>query len=101
MDRALVVGAANANVGSYIGNGSSITIELGFRPVKVRLVNATEDYTEEVLKLEGMADDTCQLNKNSKGKILSGGITILDDGFVVGDSQYVNRNGDTYLWEAL
>ena len=88
-------------IGEYIGNGTSITIELGFRPSKIRLINATQDYSEEVLKMEGMETDTCQLNKNSKGKILSGGITIMDDGFAVGINQYVNRNGDIYLWEAF
>jgi len=86
--------------GSYVGNGTSIQIVLGFQPVKVRIVNWTKDGGEEVLKLDGMEDDTCQLNKNNKGKILSGGITLLDDGFAVGESIYVNKSGSTFLWEA-
>jgi len=101
MDRNLTEGALNSNVGSYVGNGLSFTFELGFKPVKVRIINVTQDYSEEALKLEGMPNDICQVNKNTKGKILSGGITILNDGFAIGNSQYVNRNGDTYLWEAF
>lgn len=92
--------ATSSRSGSYTGNGTTQTITLGFQPKKVRLVNWTEDGSEEVLKLEGMETNTAQLNKTNKGKILSGGITLTDTGFTVGNNQYVNRNGDTYLWEA-
>jgi hypothetical protein len=87
--------------GSYVGNGTSLEITLGFKPVKVRIVNWTLDGSVEVLKLEGMESDTAQVNKQNKGKILSGGVTLLEDGFVVGNSQYVNKNGETFLWEAF
>lgn len=85
--------------GNYVGNGTTQSIVVGFKPSRIHVLNWTNDGSEDVLKLTGMEGDTCQVNKSTKGKILSGGITITSTGFTVGASIYVNKTGSIFLWE--
>ena len=87
--------------GSYIGNGTTLTIEVGFKPNVVTITNWTKDGSEIVRKHKGMENGTAVIDKNNKGKILQGAVTLTDTGFIVGESQYVNKSGNTYLWEVI
>lgn len=86
--------------GEYEGNGTSHSIVCGFRPKRVHIYS--DDNRWIIRHFDGHS--TKGLGRMSVGgmhalrglTLTSGGITITDTGFNVGDNQAVNKNGKTY-----
>ena len=92
-------------VGSYVGNGTSQDITLGFRPRKVKVYS--EDNNFIIRKFgdgpcHGQGRMTSGGNLAHRGlKITNNGITFTDTGFSVGSNDAVNKNGVTYYYEVV
>lgn len=88
-------------VDSYAGVGIPITLELGFEPKCMEII--VESTGERIIKTRGHASSKCILNKligvnkYLKAYILTtGGIEFHEDFIVIGNSEYINAEGETY-----
>lgn len=90
-------------IGTYTGNGTTQTITLGFRPkfVKIRSVDGIYDVTNRgtgsTFGLIGVGMTLAYRHVS----VPTGGITITNTGFEVGNSASVNGSGIGYEWEVV
>lgn len=91
-------GIANRAVGVATGDGTALSVAVGFRPMKVELVNLTDATTFE--KIDGMSD--AQAVKCVTGGALTvdttSAIVLTDRGFIV--SAAVAAAGKSLVWYA-
>lgn len=90
--------------GKYMGNGSSMTIECGFEPARVKVYRIDNSYIIRHFKgLEnsfGMGRVASGTNMSMRGITINvGGIEINESGFSVGNNISVNEGGVEYFWE--
>jgi len=95
---------AQMAVGTYEGTGAAITVDLGFLPDWVRIVNV-EDGDDIHEFYRGMTDDTSiqistavALNA-ADGITLNSGSATVEAGFTVGTD--VSESGKTFRYVAL
>ena len=99
-------GQRKTSVGTYIGNGISHEIVLGFRTRRVKIYDDNNEF--DIKHFDGM-DKTRGIGRLQSGgnlahrgiKLSIGGITITDTGFIIGDNEAVNKNGLTYYYEVI
>lgn len=87
--------------GSYIGNGTSQSVNVGFQPKSVRIYHL--GLPEMMIKSDQFPDDDfIQLRGGSSSFIYktSKGVTITATGFDLGASSVINNNGVSYTFEA-
>lgn len=87
--------------GQETGTGAAITIHLGFKPKKVELYNETQQST--AYATDKMAADKAMLLAHAADAtfIASGGITITNEGFVIGTNASINTASDVIDWFAV
>ena len=98
---------ASRNIsGSYVGNGTEHSVNLGFRPKRVKIYS--DDNKFAIRKFDGQGETKGMGRMKSGGglamrslELTSGGIAITNSGFTVGNNNAVNENGVTYYWEAM
>lgn len=83
--------------GKYVGTGAVINIDVGFRPVKVEVVNDT-DGDVMAFVIDGMAADKAIDIAAAVANNASGGLTITPRGFSVG-ADY-SESGKTFFYIA-
>lgn len=91
-------GVARGNTGGHTGDGTLLTVRLGFRPMHVVLINVTDVVRFECI--DGMpAGSTYESAAAGANTIdTSGAITLTDDGFTVAAA--VNITAKVFLWFA-
>lgn len=93
-------GIARGASGTHTGDGTLLTVTLGFKPQFVVLVNITDVVRFE--KIDGMgANDTVEIvAAAAAGTTIdtSGAIVLTDDGFTV--SAAVNISAKAFAWYA-
>lgn len=91
--------------GKYTGNGTEQEIKTAENFDIVTIYSSDGDY--EAKKHEGMSDTIGKVVNSGNGNyrkmnISSGeGITFTQDGFKVGGSDAVNKDGQEYIWEVM
>ena len=91
--------------GSYVGNGVSQTIVLGYRPKRVKIYSDDNNFIMRLFdgqsNTHGIGRMTSAGAQMHRGlKLTDGGISITDTGFSIGNNVAVNENGKTFYWEA-
>jgi hypothetical protein len=93
-------GIARGAVGEHTGDGTLLTVTLGFRPMHVVLINITDVIRFE--KIDGMAANaTLEIAPAADGVNTidtSGAIVITDTGFTVAAA--VNISAKVFSWVA-
>jgi actin-like ATPase involved in cell morphogenesis len=90
--------------GKLAGTGAALSVELGFKPCYVRLVNETQLATSEWV--EGMADARAVVTDDSGAGTTdvlvksSGGITPTSTGFLIGTEATLNTTNDVIYYVA-
>ena len=90
--------------GAFYGTGAELTVEVGFKPKYVRLLNVSGNAQAEHVK--GMADAEAQKVVDSGAgatdisTITSNGITLEDSGFKLGADTDLNVDGELVRWLA-
>lgn len=93
--------------GSFIGNGSSQSVTLGWEPAAVwigsgKLQGGNSSTKGFSLKLSGMPGSaTYYLRTSGNSYEASGGVTLTSTGFSVGSQAIHNQNGQTIYWWAI
>ena len=98
--------------GNVEGTGANITINCGFVPARVRVVNIDSATVEELEWFRGMADASAIKTVTgtvARTKITSLGITPVGDaaddeveqGFIIGADTDVNVDSETIYYEAV
>lgn len=96
----------HTEVGSYTGNGTTQEITLNFRPRKISIYDDDNDFIikhfDGQSKTQGIGrTKNAQSEMHRSIKLVSGGITVTDTGFIVGDNPAINKAGVTYYYEVL
>ena len=91
--------------GTYLGNGTSVTVLTPFRPKYIELMSAEEVGAETIAwKNDQMPTDIYYefVNIGAYQGPSGGdtGITITDTGFTIGDVTTINGSGNNYTWTA-
>lgn len=86
--------------GTYTGNGSSQTITLGFKPVKLEIVNVTDGDTFYIT-YEGVSDATGWNISTATAAVAANGATLSTRGFSVGSDASVNENAKVFRYFAF
>lgn len=91
-------GVARGNTGGHTGDGTILTVRLGFRPMHVVLVNITDVVRFE--KIDGMADNATVETVTAGTTTIdtTSAITLTDDGFTVAAA--VNIAAKAFVWFA-
>lgn len=85
--------------GKFVGTGSLVTVDVGFRPKLVKLVNLTDPA--EGTWIDSMADGTALAGTDTFAAVSSNGITPTETGFTVGTDANFNTSGETVYWVAF
>ena len=90
-------------IGTFVGNGTTQTITLGFRPkfVKIRSTDGVYDITNSGTGITFGLIGVGMTLAYRYVSVPTGGITIDDTGFTVGNSASVNGSGVSYEWEVV
>lgn len=91
-------GIANRAIGKATGDGTALSVTLGFKPMKVEVINLTDTTTFE--KIDGMPDNTT-IKCVAAGTVTtdtSSAITLVEKGFIV--SAAANAAGKALVWFA-
>lgn len=92
-------GAGNTAQGSYVGNGSSQSINVGFQPDFVLIRREGEHAVWRTAEITGLSSVNTM---NNSSALVNNGITGLTaTGFNVGTNSRVNSNGLTHHYLAL
>ena len=76
-------------VGSYVGTGAAKSIEVGFRPKYLKIVNVTTGAAAEFM--DTMAEDSVITHDTgTDGIVTSEGVTLTDAGFDLGTNAVIN-----------
>jgi len=89
----------STKTGTYTGNGTSQSIDLGFRPIKVETINYT-DGDSVCIHYDGMTA-AASIAIGAAAAASANSITINDRGFSVGSSANVNENAKTFRYIAF
>lgn len=91
-------GIARGCSGGHTGDGTLLTVMLGFKPQHVKLINVTDVVSFE--KIDGMAAAaTLETAADGTRTIdTSGAITLTDDGFTTAAA--VNISAKVFVWAA-
>ncbi len=91
-------GIAHRAVGTHTGDGTLLTVTLGFKPMQVVLINITDVVRFE--KIDGMATDASYESAAAGANTIdtSGAINITENGFTV--SAAVNISAKNFAWFA-
>ncbi len=85
--------------GAFVGTGSLITVNVGYRPKSVQLVNAGDPG--HALHIDTMPDDSCFIDDGgAPAYVTSAAITLTDNGFTVGTNAALNTSGEQVFWVA-
>lgn len=89
-------GIARGESGTTTGDGTALTVTLGYKPKRVTLINLTDAIRIE--KIDGMTDaQTLQTVTAGTTTVQTGSQIVLNDrGFVA--SAAVNANGKSLVW---
>lgn len=91
-------GIARGCTGAHTGDGTLLTVLLGFRPQTVTLINVTDVIKFE--KIDGMAA-AATLETAAAGTLsvdTTGAVTLTDNGFTVAAA--VNISAKDFVWSA-
>lgn len=96
----------NIKTGTVEGTGAAITINCGFVPLYIRIINIDGDATFEWVSGMPTVEAFKDLPTGVMAQMASGGITVndYDDtsmGFSIGADTDVNVNGETLFYMAL
>ncbi len=91
-------GIARGCSGGHTGDGTLLTVTLGFKPQHVTLINTTDAVRFE--KIDGMADNATfeTVTAGTSTIDTTSAITLTDDGFTV--SAAVNISAKVFVWAA-
>lgn len=91
-------GVARGNTGGHTGDGTLLTVRLGFRPMHVVLINTTDATRFE--SIDGMpAGATFETVTAGTSTVdTTGAVTLTDDGFTVAAA--VNIAAKVFVWFA-
>lgn len=91
-------GIARGNTGGHTGDGTLLTVRLGFRPMHIVMINTTDAVRFE--KIDGMAANATfeTVTAGTSTIDTTGAITLTDDGFTV--SAAVNISAKNFVWFA-
>ena len=93
--------AGGMKLGSFTGNGTSQSIDVGFQPTFVLVQNITTTGAAYFLT-QGMVDNSIASHPVSAASADATAISALTStGFSVGALDAVNKSGDTVLWWAM
>ena len=84
--------------GSYVGTGSAVEVNIGFKPRYVKIFNNT-DGDDVFEAFEGMTAAHAIQTAAAVSKLTSNGISLQNYGFTAGSS--CSESGDTFLWIAF
>jgi hypothetical protein len=91
--------------GTFVGNGASRSISIGWRPAAVWLVSgqigAPDEDRSWSIKTDTMPGDGFQANDTESRHETADGITLGDDGFDVGSSVKINKLDVVYHYVAF
>lgn len=90
--------------GKYTGNGTSQSINTHSPPHKVAITRKDRKFemTAYYDETDGATIGRSAIDSSGnyrKLEVLSGGITITETGFDIGEHVSVNENGQEYMWE--
>lgn len=85
--------------GTYTGNGTSQSVTLGFKPMKVEIINITDGDTYYI-HINGMTDATGISIAAATAGVSANGVTLSSNGFSVGSDVSVNENAKTFRYLA-
>ena len=92
------MGIARGTSGGHTGDGTKLTVTLGYRPQHVKIVNVTDAAVWE--KIDGMTDaQTIKVVTAGTTTVDTGStLVITDDGFTLAAA--ANVNAKVFVWFA-
>ena len=93
------------SVGEVVGTGSLIPVQLGYRPLKVRLFNRTQlaiaDWNQAMPQDSMILTDDSGAGTTDITYVASNAVISGSSGFNIGTNATINTANDVIYWEAL
>lgn len=94
----------NGACGEVVGTGALITVTLGFKPIRVRIMNRTQlaegKWNHAMPQDSAFMTDDSGAGTTDISFVTSNAITSGNNGFTIGTTAALNTASDVIYWEA-